>query len=321
MLRSPAELYIKYLLVHPDGYDNAQIIQICEDTGVDVLGERYLEWLRNRCDVPKPFYPNDTMHARSQRFLLREGLRPFFHPTDDLRVAFKILGTPRAKEFVEAMILSHAPIPEIAFAVTRHKGIACTQQAMEQYKKFFWNIEILDSTQMRTLLHYRQNLLLAEDGSPKEDRALYDAVKKASYLDPRRLAADMPYSPMTALMTQMRMGALPDKMEIAKSVEMVRAIAVLRTAEAALYGSPKDSITALNFSNVARNMTEMLEVLIKPDEDLREQLQAVALRTENGPIPSIHQLSAGRHTVDVQPTVTKEHPNGPGTSAPEDGGH
>jgi len=315
-LRSPAEFYLKYLIVHPDEYTDEQIKSICADAGLDSLGTTYLQDLRDRCVAPKPFYPNNALHIRSHRFLIKEGIRSLYHPDDNTRIALRVLRNPRAKEFVEAMILSHAPLLEIASAVVRYRGMHCTGPALEQYKKYFWNVDLLDSTQMRTLMHYRVEVSGATgENASKEDRALNAAAKKASYMDPRRLAADLPYSPVTALMSQMRMGAMPGKLELAQSVELVQAMAVLRAAEATLYGSLKDSITAKNFSDVARNMTEMLESIVKPDENLREQLHAIALRTDTAPIPSIHQLSSGAHTAELQP-MSQETNELPGTAPP-----
>lgn len=315
-LRSPAEFYLKYLIVHPDEYTDEQIKSVCADAGLDSLGTTYLQDLRDRCVAPKPFYPNNALHVRSHRFLIKEGIRSLYHPDENTRIALRVLRTPRAKEFVEAMILSHAPLLEIAAAVVKYRGIYCTGPALEQYKKYFWNVDLLDSTQMRTLMHYRVEVSGDKgENATKEDRALHAAAKKASYMDPRRLAADLPYSPVTALMSQMRMGAMPGKLELAQSVELVQAMAVLRAAEATLYGSLQDSITAKNFSDVARNMTEMLESIVKPDENLREQLHAIALRTDTAPIPSIHQLSSGAHTAELQP-MSQETNELPGTAPP-----
>lgn len=315
-MRSPAEFYLKFLVSHPDEYSNDQIKEICTDMGVDSLGDRYIDDLRARHVPRAPFRPNDALHTTSQRFLIRERIRLLYHPDKDMLITNKILSTPRAKEFVEAMILSHAPLLEIAAAVQRYRQVYCTEAAIVHYKHFYWNIDLLDSTQMRTLMHYRVQMTGSTlENATKEDRALHEAAKRASYMDPRRLAADLPHSPVTALMAQMRMGAMPGKIQLAESVETVRAMAIMRSAEATLYGSVKDSIAAKNFSDVARNMTEMLESIVKPDENLREQLHAIALSTDNVPIPSIHQLSAGKHTAELQP-MSQETNELPGTPSP-----
>ncbi len=300
-LRSPAELYIKYLICHPDRFNDLVIKTALEELDILFLGDDYIKSLRARCVPPDPFRPNDPLHKKSHRFLIAENIRSLFLQTRATKIAFKILEKPRIKEFVESSILSHAPSIAIANKVITF-GMQCSPEAIDEYKKYFWNVDLLSATQMRTVLHMEldQNVL---DNDSALTRDKKKAMKRASYLDPRKLAADLPYSPITALMAQMRMGQMPNRFELGKILQQAQAMAGLKVLEATMFGSPQDSQTALNFSSVVRNMTEALESVVKPDEHLREQLQAIALRTENAPVPSIHQLSAGHHTVDIQPTL------------------
>jgi hypothetical protein len=48
-------------------------------------------------------------------------------------------------------------------------------------------------------------------------------------------------------------------------------------------------------------LEEMLQLIAKPEDQMQDQLRAIALRTETRALPSIHQLSAGKHTVDLAP--------------------
>ncbi len=316
-LRSPAELYIKYLLVHPDKYPTLTIQKVLEELGIYYLGDDYIETLRRQMVIPEPFRPQDKMHPRSHRFIIAQNIRSLFLPTADTKLALKLMEAPRAREFIESMLLSHAPPGAIAMSVMR-MGINCTPGAVNEFKKYFWNTELLTTTQFRVLLQMTldQNV---EDADNQFTRDKKRALKKASYLDPRKLAAELPHSPLTALMTQMRMGLMPNRLELAKILELGRAMAAVRVLEATIAGSPQDSGKALNFSIVAKNMAEVLETAVKPDEHLREELQAIALRTESAAVPSIHQLSEGRHTVDVLPTLLKEQ-HEPGLESKQDGG-
>jgi hypothetical protein len=301
-LRSPAENYIKYLLVHPDKYSNEVIEKTLGEFGIYFLGKEYLEKLRGRLVTPEVFRPLDMTHPASLRFLIREGIRTLFHPTQATKTALRILSTPRAKEFTEAMLLSHAPPAAIA---ARMPAFRATTEAVEEYKKHFWNIEALTATQMRMLLSMELDQNVGES-DPAVTRDMKRALKNASYRDPRKLAADLPYTPLTAVMSQMRMGVMPNRLELSEIMKGAQAMASLRLYEAILYGGPKDSMVALNFSTVVKHMTEALETVVKPDENLRKDLQAIALRTDAAPVPSIHQLSGGNHTVDMQPASLEE---------------
>lgn len=301
-LRSPAEFYIKYLVVKPENLSDQAIENILKELELDFIDTKYITALRERTTKPVPFYPKDRLHSRSQRFILKEGLHSIFFPDVNMKAALRVLETPRAKEFVEAMLLSRAPSAAIAGAVRSQRGIDCSAGAIDKYRHYFWNIDLLSSTQMRTLLIYRQELVGATgENASKQDRALHNAAKKAGYMDARRIASELPNSPMTALMTQMRMGAMPGKVELAKLVQMAQAFSIVRTAEATMYNSVQDSQKALNFSHVARNMTDILEKVVKPDEHLHEGLRKIGLRTDPLTPPTVHQLSDGSHTVDLQP--------------------
>ncbi len=302
-LRSPAELYVKYLLAHPARYSTAMVRKCLEELSIFYLGDDYVEYLRSRMVIPDPFHPQNKMHQKSHRFLLAENIRSLFIPTHDTKLALKLVEKPRVKEFVETMLLSHAPVAAISTRVLA-LGTQATPAAINEYKKYFWNTDLLTSTQFRTILEMELNQNILDNDLPQvADRKR--AMKKASYLDPRKLAADLPSSPITALMAQMRMGVMPNRMELGKIVESAQAMGSLKVLEAIMFGSPQDSSRALNYSMVVKNMTEVLESVVKPDEHLREQLQAIALRTEAAPVPSIHTLSAGRHTVDVLPTQSQ----------------
>ena len=298
-LRSPAELYVKYLLCHPDKYSTEAIRKCLEELDIFYLGDDYLNSLKLRMVVPDPFRPQDKYHQKSHRFIIAENIRSLFLPTHDTRLAIKLLEKPRIKEFVETMLLSHAPSAAIAARV-QVMGTLATTGAIEEYKKYFWNIDLLTATQFRTLItmEFDQNI---GDNDSAQTKSKKKAMKKASYLDSRKLAAELPNSPITALMAQMRMGVMPNKMELGAVVQAAQAMGSLKVLEAIMFGSPQDSDRALKYSIVVKNMTEVLDSVVKPDEHLREQLQAIALRTETAQVPSIHELSGGKHTVDVLP--------------------
>lgn len=325
-IRSPAEFYIKYLLVHPDNHSNKSISKILDQLGLDFISDEYVTGLRDRLARPMPFYPKEGTHSPSQRFIIRHGLREIFRPGTDMKIALAILEYPRAKEFVESMLLSHAPPLAIAGAVSRSRGVATTKASIDLFRHYFWNTELLDSTQFRTLLTFRQEGGGAsgdegEDKLSKAQMAMVRASKKAGYLDPRRLAADLPFSPITALMSQMRMGMMPSKMELANVLQQAQVASALKAAEASMYGSDMDSHRAANFAIVAKTMTDILEKVVKPDENLHEDLRKIALRTDPRGLPTIQQLSDGNHTVELQPVKgTHDDATISGGSDEEDGG-
>jgi hypothetical protein len=303
-LRSPAEFYIKYLILHPDKYLTRDIKERLLDEGLDFISEAYIDRLRSKLKPPTPFYPNDRDHAPSFHFLINERINGLFHRELAVRTALEILSLPRAKEFVEAMVLVQVPLPAISAYLTRHLGVFCTTEALELYRHYFWNVNLLDSSQMRVLIQLRIDTLA--DHVP-ELQGKQAVLKAAYYKDARKIGADLPHSPMAATLAQMRLGIRPGRQELALRMLEARDMAALRATEAVHQDGPGDSQKFLNYANGSRLFEEMLQMVVKPEDQMQEQLRAIALRMDTREVPSIHTLSAGHHTVDLAPTKDLDH--------------
>lgn len=300
--RSPCEYYLKFLAVHPDRYTNDRIKAIIRRQQLDWIGDEYLEDLRAMTVPPEPFKPHDLTHSKSQRFLIREGIRHLFHSDEHMRVAQIILQRPKAKEFVESMLLSGAPPNAIAYGLTQQRNVRATPQGVELYKHYFFNVDLLDSTEMRATILLRSDPI-AQGINPNDEEAgaRAGAIKKAAWSDPRKVASELPSTPMAAMIAQIKLGMMPNNMDVAKVLESARAVAALRAMELATNGEARDADRrAMNYMMVARIATEVLENVVKPDELMRKQLSSILLQTDQQPVPSIKELSAGNHTVDLE---------------------
>lgn len=301
--RTPCEYFLKYLIIHPDGLSDGKIQERLQELGLDNLGDYYITKQREKLRPPSPFYPFDQYHNRSQRFLIKEGVQALFLHDSDALTALKILEFPRHKEFVEAMIMAYAPFEAIADSLTRHKKFRCKAKAIELFKHYFWNIDLLDSVQMRALIDIRATS--AAHHADERVKGQAEPLRKAHYNDPRRVISQLPYAPMSAVMAQMKMGLMPARVNLTKVVEKTREAAAMAAYEALSSGGIRDSQRARDFAEVVRAMTEVLDTIVRPEENLREDLAQIALRTEDSTVPYIHQLSAGEHTVDMHP-VSKD---------------
>jgi len=299
--RSPCEFFLKYLVVHPDRLSNDDIRERLRELGLDDLGDYYVNKLRQRLKPPTPFYPEDKLHFKSQRFLLKEGIQALFHEDLAAQRAMQILDLPRVKEFVEAMLIAYAPFDSIADALTAHRNFACDARTVELFKLYFWNVDMIDSVQMRALLRMRADTAAAH---PDADiRRQSEPLSKSFWNDPRRAVAEMPFSPVSAMAAQMRMGLLPAQVDLSRIMMRAREHAVIAAYEAICTNGPQDHLKARNLGDLVRSFTEVLEVVVKPDENMREQLAQIVLKTEEKNVPFIHQLSDGKHTVDMQPVM------------------
>jgi len=300
--RSPAEKYLKYLILQ--GLEADEVVTRAQKEHLDPLGEWYIQELEEGLNPPHPFYPKDQYHWPSQQFLLKEGLLKLFFPDEHTKIAWKILRTPRAKEFVEAMTLSGAPSEMIRESLTFRKNFKCTPEAIDQYKKYFWNLEFVDSTETKALLSMRVD---APAGSNDSDiQKQHKHLKAASYNDPRKVAASLPCSPLTALMSQMRMGVMPKRVDVARVFEAVRFSAGLRAVEATMSGEQYASERTRDFMLASKLAGELLETVVRPEDQLINELSSIALKTDEAPIPTLRQLSGGEHTVSVLPMEEEE---------------
>lgn len=298
--RSPCEYYTKYLILQPTKPSDEQIKELLQDDQLDYLGAAYMKKLREQCRPPEPFFPDDKNHRRSRNFLITEGIEDLFDGTKDVKAARTILKTPRAKELVEAMTLTRVPVRAISIALSRQRQAIFSDGAVLAYQRYYWNVELLDSTEMRALLLCRAEA--AHESKDPEVQLQGKPFKTASYTDPRRVAAQMSHSPLGARLAQMRMGFMPSTNELARIVEEVRMTVLSRALEVATYGGPDDSKRALDYALAAEKMGNVLEQIVRPDEELRQQLSAIALRT-NAPnkAPALKQLSGGNHTTSLLP--------------------
>lgn len=286
--RSPAEVYLKYLLLHGKRYTNAQVIEICQFAQVDYLGEWYLERLRAQLDPPRPFFPADVSHRASRTWLLVNGLSQIFVPDEYGRKAFELLKKPRLKEFVEASLISNAPPLAIAHAIEKTHNTTCAPATIERYRAFFWDVSVLDSTELRALLVLRFEQF--SEHPVEEIKKQYPLLKKAYWSDSRRAAANLPFSPVSALLAQIRMGVMPSNFDVAKVMKQTLGVSTLRIYEAVMNDGPGDSKKAYDLAIVAEKLSVVLKEVEQPQEEMQQQLAAIVMRTDENATPTIHQL-------------------------------
>lgn len=297
--RSPAEFYIKYLLVHPDEYSDEDIELTLKEHQLDNPGSGYFDRLRKRLKVPKPFYPYNDQHPFSWRFLMREKIFPLFHPDHRMLNALNILHKPRAKEAVEAMTLVNDP-PALICHRLLSMGVRVDIKDLQRYQHFFWNIQLVDSTELRALLAVRvDEMVLNDAGGANQVRA--GAMKMAAYMDPRWVASRSYIPEVAALRNQMRFGYMPDRIDLARLVNAAAVIATSRILDELSSSHPHAARNSEQFSQVATNMLTMLELIGSPDEEMRKDLTALGLETDElDTVKGVEVLTEGTYTSEMQ---------------------
>lgn len=297
--RSPCESYLKYLIVHPDGYSNDDIRKIVRAQQLDFIGMPYLQRLRGSCVAPRPFYPEEENHRLSSRFLRRESLEAIFRPDEHMAVATNMLSHPRVKELVETMLISRSEYSWICAALKRI-GYLATPESIGRYAQYYFNIDLIDRVELCTLLELRS--YFASDSQDPDEQMMGSVHLKISRGDPRRISAGMG-SPANAMMLNViRAGMLPSRLDVGRLVAATRIVSVVQAGEAADRGQPG---MGKDYALIAKMMTEILEQTGDPSKTVSEGIADLELMTDTAPTPHIKELSV-EHTLDVQPLQERE---------------
>lgn len=297
---SPCEYYLKYLVVHPNGYTNEDIKNLSRAQQLDYMGEPHLECLRKDCRPPSPFYPTKKGHLASTRFLVKEKLEAIFRPDKDMLLAMKMLDNPHAKELIESITLAGASA-EWAHAMLRRQEIGSSVQAVEYYRFYYFNMNLVDPEERKAFVMNR-----AAAPSPTTDQyeqSLNDCYRRAMWDSERMQAARTSVTPYSGLLALMRRGIMPTNAQLSRIFTASRLTAAVRADEALQAGRPAE---LRDYVYAAKMFSEILQDVGEVGEDLQEGLAKLILKTEDKALPSINDLSGGHHTLSLEPVIETE---------------
>jgi hypothetical protein len=292
-------MYLKYMLLHPKRFSDTVILEACEYAQLDALGVTYLRRLRLSLRPPAEFHPFDEYHWPSQQYLLEQGLHRIFFPDKRGKKAFELLRKPRAKEFIEAMAMLNAPTAAVARIVTRDKGVPCVAQDIDTYLSFFWDLSLVDSTEMRALIKLRVS---HSQFSGEDVEAQMEALQGTYWGDARKIASDLPSSPWSAMIAQMRMGLMPEHVDLGQATKGILNVLVAKIMESACGSGARDAERVVAYTTALKALREVESTLAPPEELLRKQMAALGVRTNDERIPTILEVTAGNHTTQMLPS-------------------
>lgn len=302
--RSPCELYLKYLIVRHERFTDEQIKDICRLQQLDVLGSFYLQALRKETVPPVPFYPENTRHKPSFRFLLSQGLLSLFQPDVHMQTATKLLGHPRSKEIIESLLISQSPVSWITAALTRD-GHEATAASIQQYKFHYFNVDLVDATELRAILRLRM-----QEGSSSTDpevARVSAAYEKSAWKDQRIAAVNAPITPLASLTNAMRLGFLPDPAGLPRLLATSRMLGVVRMTEAMMANSQDSAVQASYYASVVKVAHDVLESTGDPAEDFHTRLASLTVKTDEAEVPLLETISGGAHTSEMEPIEGERH--------------
>jgi hypothetical protein len=297
ILRSPGELFLLHLLVHPDNHSIDEVIEIAIEKKMVFVGRSYLEKLRDQNVPPAPFFPSDRSHRPSMKFLYEKHIYDLVHPDEVTRQCIEILELPILRSYVEALAIAGVSVEIIRDGIKTRFRKSFYAQAITKYFNFFFDLEFMDQETMMTILDLEVEQLLE---SKNEDiRKHYKLVKRNARHDVRRLAAQLPGGQITAHALMERFGDWP-KLNTRTTVESIESMALLKAATGIATGNNNDVRRAESLMKIASLAHELRQTLVDPGQELMSNFRAFAIATDKPEMRTIDELG-GSHTENVTP--------------------
>lgn len=272
-VRSPSEFYLKYLITHPDRWSDRKIVEHMKAHRLPHGPDSYLAYLRGELHPPRPFFPHREKHEASREFLLEEQIWGLWHPNEHVDMALSILKMPAAQEAAHSMITVGADTKSVALLLDKRYQIPLTEQAVERYKKYFWNTDLVSAGELRDIC--------------------CDVAATKSKMHPLVLAAELPATPMSAANIQMRLGFMPAGINQYEALKKVDEACTLKMYEALALGGRGSSTMFRDLAWGKKLIAELVEAMTVPEEDVRKALSKIELVTKPLQTPTINELSGG----------------------------
>jgi hypothetical protein len=175
---------------------------------------------------------------------------------------------------------------------------------VNRYRFFLFNVNSVDMTELRVALRMRTTYV-EPTGDLYEERVRAE-MTRMGHRDSRRLVAEHQSPPVASLMNQMRLGFFPKGLELTNLVQSTFAACLAQANTRAHSGGPTAAAETREFITSAGLLLEMIHDLGSPDAALQKDLQSFILQTEQSPVPYVHELTQGQHTVDLAPIKDPE---------------
>jgi hypothetical protein len=300
-------MYIKYLLLL--GKTPKEVFAKLSAEHLDTVGHQYIEGVRRRLQRPDPFHPTRKNHLPSAIFLRKERVYRLFHRDELMREAFRILGSALGKEKVESMLIVGAPAASIAKLLNRDHQLGISPEGVKIYAFYFYNLELVDRTELRTLLEMRKG---DSESDPHWNRAYYQ--------DSRRAAAAMPQAPFAAMVAQIQVGLMPAEAKLQEMLKGVQIVSLARTMQTLSSNGPDDAARAKDYMTTMKLATDLLAGMATPESEVVGAINRIGIKTSQvKPVPLLAEVSEGRYTRDLLPTGDAEDDDDQDVELPEVG--
>jgi hypothetical protein len=155
-MRHPAEYFIKFILLQDRQFTDAQVLKTIKDWGFLEPEDSYFGFLRQELrDTPPNFDPRNRLHRPSMQYLREKKVYEMFVRGSAIEEAFDTLSDPTKRMVVEQIILARLDLKAAAHKVNAKYNWHLTENGLEMFRHYFWNIKLLTFDQWGRYLYDR----------------------------------------------------------------------------------------------------------------------------------------------------------------------
>lgn len=135
-MRYPHTYFLKFLVFKKD-----DIQKVCEEFNLPVPTKSFVKELE-KTKLPENFKAEEDDKI-SVEFLRQEGIYNLYFPDKSTKDAFSILAMLEAKDAIQKLIISREESSRIAKTVNNKYKTKLSAEAIDRYRHYFWNPEIM----------------------------------------------------------------------------------------------------------------------------------------------------------------------------------
>jgi len=137
--KHPSQNYIKYLIL-----TKGNIQDFLKKYDLPELPNGYLDYLKkNLLEQPKDFDPQNRYHKESLAYIKGLEIYNLFFPDKYTKESMEYLTDLEVRMHVEEMLLGRTKPIDIAKAINTKLNTLCTEEGIDRYRHYFWNVNIL----------------------------------------------------------------------------------------------------------------------------------------------------------------------------------
>ncbi len=136
---------------------DAEMMKKLSDWAMLQPGDTFWGFLRQRVtsEIPQDFNPHNRLHVASMKFLRKMEIYDLFFPNEAVQEAWAILADPQKRGLIEQALMARIDPKLIATKLNKKFGWFLTEDGVERFGHYFWNVKLLSFDEWGRFLYER----------------------------------------------------------------------------------------------------------------------------------------------------------------------